>query len=98
MLDWEKAFDEIQHDKPLLALKRIGLSSKIQSVIADCNKDPGFSLRITTAAQEKKTIGWNKTRMSTFTLPFHFSNDTTCIDKDIQRDVSQDITSIELLD
>ena len=36
LLDWEKAFDKIQHDKLILALRRLGFSRRYTDVIADC--------------------------------------------------------------
>ena len=42
LLDWEKAFDKIQHDKLILALQRMGFSSQFCDVIGDCYKEPTF--------------------------------------------------------
>ena len=33
LLDWEKAFDKIQHDKSILALQRMGFSSQFCDVL-----------------------------------------------------------------
>ena len=45
LLDWEKAVDKIQHDKLILALKRMGLSSQFCDVIRDCYKEPTFCVK-----------------------------------------------------
>ena len=45
LLDWEKAFDKIQHDKSILALQRMGFSSQFCDVIGDCYKEPTFFVK-----------------------------------------------------
>ena len=45
LLDWEKAFDKIQHDKLILALQRMGFSSQFCDVIGDCYKEPTFFVK-----------------------------------------------------
>ena len=44
MLDWEKAFDKIQHDLLFLALKRMGFSKHYCDVIQNCCSNPTFFL------------------------------------------------------
>ena len=44
-LDWEKAFDKIQHDKLIIALHRLGFNSHYTDVIADCYRTPQFFVK-----------------------------------------------------
>ena len=44
LLDWEKAFDEIQHDELLVALCRLG-SGQHYIDIADCYRKPTFLVK-----------------------------------------------------
>ena len=41
-LDWEKAFDRIQHDRMAVALKRLGIHQQFIDVLLDCYRCPGF--------------------------------------------------------
>merc|ERR1712023_395120 len=45
LLDWEKAFDKIQHDKLFLALERLGFSQQYVDVIKNCYTNPTFFIR-----------------------------------------------------
>ena len=45
LLDWEKAFDKIQHDKLILALERLGFHSQYLDVIQDCYRKPTFYVK-----------------------------------------------------
>ena len=45
VLDWEKAFDKIQHDKLILALQRMGFSSQLYDVMGDCYKKRTFFVK-----------------------------------------------------
>ena len=42
-LDWEKAFDKVQHEKLFISLKRVGLSQHYVDVIRNCYMDFGES-------------------------------------------------------
>ena len=42
LLDWEKAFDKIQHDKLYQALYRMGFSEHYRKVIENCYRNPTF--------------------------------------------------------
>eukprot|EP00974_Lingulodinium_polyedra_P034341 3302912-Lingulodinium_polyedra.AAC.1 len=44
-LDWEKAFDKINQQKMLNALKRLGINEKLITAIADLYSDPTFKVR-----------------------------------------------------
>ena len=39
-LDWEKAFEKIQHDKPIIALDRLDFSPHYTDCIAGCFAKP----------------------------------------------------------
>ena len=45
LLDWEKVFDKIQHDKLLLALHRLGFSQHFTDVIQNCYRKPTFYVK-----------------------------------------------------
>ena len=41
-LDWEKAFDKVQHEKLYIALRRLGIHEHVIQVIKNCYKNPCF--------------------------------------------------------
>ena len=41
-LDWEKAFDKVQHEKLYIALRRLGVHEHFIQVIMNCYKNPCF--------------------------------------------------------
>ena len=41
-LDWEKAFDKVQHDKLYVALRRLGVHQQLIDVIRNCYSNPCF--------------------------------------------------------
>ena len=45
LLDWEVSFDEIQHDKFIVALHRLGFSHPYPDVIADYYSKPMFFVK-----------------------------------------------------
>ena len=45
LLDWEKAFDKVQHDKLFIALNRMGFSAHYVDVIKDCYRKPTFYVK-----------------------------------------------------
>ena len=42
LLNWEKAFDKIQHDKLYEAMQRMGFSEHDRKVIENCYRNPTF--------------------------------------------------------
>ena len=45
LLDWEKAFDKVQHDKLYIAIERLGFSKHYIDVIENCYMNPAFFVR-----------------------------------------------------
>ena len=45
LLDWGKAFDNIQHDRLFVALERLGFSRHYVDVIKNCYRNPCFFVR-----------------------------------------------------
>ena len=45
LLDWEKAFDKVQHDKLYIAMERLGFSKHYIDVIENFYMDPAFFVR-----------------------------------------------------
>ena len=55
LLDWEKAFDKVRHDKLIEALERMGLPPKITTIIKNCYKKASFY-----TSMDGKSSGWKK--------------------------------------
>ena len=45
ILDWKQAFDSLDHNARMLALKRFGLSPKSLAVVRSIYEDPAFFTR-----------------------------------------------------
>ena len=45
LLDWEKAFDKVQHDKLYIAMERLGFSKHYIDVIEDSYMNPACFVR-----------------------------------------------------
>ena len=77
-LDWEKAFDKIQHDKLIIALQRLGFSDQYTDVIADCYSQPQFYVKDEFSCSDTKTQSWGIRQgcpLSLITLSFCFGYD-----------------------
>ena len=92
LLDWEKAFDKIQHDKLILALRRLGFSRRYTDVIADCYSTPMFFVRdnFGSSGVKKQSSG---IRQGCPLSPYLFLLVMTCIDFDIQQNISGFVTN-----
>ena len=91
-LDWEKAFDKIQHDKLLVALDRLGFSEHYKDVIADCYANPQFFVKDNFGCSGIKTQS-SGIRQGCPLSPFLFVLVMTCIDMDIQKRISLHVTN-----
>ena len=67
-LDWEKAFNKIQHGKLIIALQRLGFSDQYTDVIADCYSQPQLF-------RYQNSVLGTPTRLSIITLSFCFGYD-----------------------
>ena len=92
LLDWEKAFDKIQHDKLILALRRLGFSRRYTEVIADCYSKPMFFVKDNFGSSSTKQQA-SGIRQGCPLSPFLFVLVMTCIDFDIQQSVSSYVTN-----
>ena len=88
LLDWEKAFDKIQHDKLYQALKRMGFSEHYRKVIEDCYRNPSFFVEdnfgSSTIKKQRSGI-----RQGCPLSPYLFVIVMSCIDFDIQSTISR---------
>ena len=94
-LDWEKAFDKVQHDKLLIALKRMGLNEHFLAVISNCYSNPCFFVRDNYGKSEIKRQG-SGIRQGCPLSPYLFLLVMTCIDFDVRSKVSRHVTNNRL--
>ena len=71
LLDWEKAFDKIIHERMFDALRSLNIDEHIINVLKNCYKHPMFFVQDEYGKSEKKTRNWHKTGMPTLTIPIH---------------------------
>lgn len=81
-LDWEKAFDKIQHDKLFIALERLDIPKEIIDIINDAYSDPTFFVKDNYGNSEKKRQS-SGIRQGCPLSPYLFILVMTCIDHDI---------------
>ena len=91
LLDWEKAFDRIQHDKLIISLERLGFDPQYLDVINDCYRKPTFYVKDEFGSSEMKTQSAG-IRQGCPLSPFLFILVMTCIDVDIQNHVTPSVT------
>ena len=90
LLDWEKAFDKIQHDKLVIALQRLGFTSQYVEVIRDCYQKPTFYVKDAYGTSQVKTQ-YAGIRQGCPLSPFLFILVMTCVDSDIQESLSRHV-------
>ena len=92
MLDWEKAFDKILHDRLYTSMERLGVEEHVINVIKKCYRDPTFYVRDNYGQSEtkKQTTG---IRQGCPLSPYLFVLVMTCVDFDIQAKVSRRVTN-----
>ena len=88
LLDWEKAFDKIQHDKLYQALYRMGFSEHYRKVIENCYRNPTFFVEDNFGSSTIKKQG-SGIRQGCPLSPYLFVIVMSCIDFDIQSTVSR---------
>ena len=92
LLDWEKAFDKIQHDKLFLTLHRLGFSRRYTDVIDDCYSKPQFFVKDNFGISSIKNQS-SGIRQGCRLSPYLFLLVMTCVDLDIQQNISFFITN-----
>ena len=88
LLDWEKAFDKIQHDKLNHALQRMGFSDHYRRVIEDCYRNPTFFVEDNFGSSDIKRQS-SGIRQGCPLSPYLFVIVMSCIDFDIQSKLSR---------
>ena len=63
LLDWEKAFDRVFHQKLLESLRRIRIPEKIVKVVESLYKNPEFIVEINGKKRKQEARKRYKTRM-----------------------------------
>ena len=95
LLDWEKAFDKLKHDKMYNALGRLGIHEHIIKAIQNCYSNPRFFVRdeynISATKLQKAGI-----RQGCPLSPHLFILVMTCIDNDIDRSCSNAVRNARL--
>ena len=81
LLDWEKAFGTIQHDRTAIAVRRLGFHHHFVDVLIDCYKNPRFYV-------EGEYVA-SKTKVQSCSLsPCLFVLTMSFIDHDISRNIT----------
>ena len=89
VLDWEKAFDEIDRDALLSALKRLDIDQHFVEVPKDCYKHPTFYVQDDYSKSDtKKQLSGIRQRCPI--SPYLFVLVMACIDHDVRLEISQE--------
>ena len=88
LLDWEMAFDKVQHDKLILSLNRFGFDVQYLDVTRDCYRKPEFYVKDDYGTSETK-VQSSGIRQGCPLSPFLFVLVMTCLDTDIREAISQ---------
>lgn len=75
MLDWEKAFDKIQHDKLIIALERMGFSHHYCEVRRDCYSKPTFYIKDLFGTSDYEINIGDSARLPRIPVFVHLSNE-----------------------
>ena len=95
MLDWEKAFDKIQHDKLILSLKRMGFSNHCCDVVQDCYSKPTFFVKDAFGMSDDKKQR-SGIQQGCPLSPYLFILVMSCIDHDIAASKSRRVSNARL--
>ena len=92
LLDWEKAFDKVQHDKLILSLNRFGFDVQYLDVIRDCYRKPEFYVKDEYGTSETK-VQSSGIRQGCPLSPFLSVLVMTCVDTDIREAISRHVVN-----
>ena len=90
LLDWEKAFDKVDHKNLCKALGRLGIHQEIIDVLRDGYEKASFYVRDQFGKSEKKKQQ-SGIRQGCPLSPYLFVLVMTCIDIDIQQEISEKV-------
>lgn len=92
LIDWEKAFDKVHHSKLLLAMDRLGFSEHFLRVISSLYDSPTFFVQdqYGTSLTKSQLTG---IRQGCPLSPYLFLLVMTCVDHDVQRLCSKNVTN-----
>ena len=77
-LDWEKAFDKIDHEELIKAIERFNIPEKIVRILKAFYDNPKFFIEDNMgSSKEKKTKHWDQTGMPPLTIFVRSRYDST---------------------
>ena len=88
LLDWEKAFDKVQHDKLIVALQQMGFSQHYCDIIQDCYKKPTFFVKDAFGSSQVKYQS-SGIRQGCPLSPYLFVIVMSCVDYEIRSKISR---------
>ena len=88
LLDWEKAFDKVQHDKLIMALRKMGFSQHYCDIIQNCYEEPTFFVKdaFGTSQVKRRSSG---IRQGCPLSPYLFVIVMSCVDFEIRMNSSR---------
>ena len=88
LLDWEKAFDKVQHDKLIMALRKMGFSQHYCDIIQNCYEEPTFFVKdaFGTSQIKRQSSG---IRQGCPLSPYLFVIVMSCVDFEIRMNSSR---------
>ena len=91
LLDWEKAFDKVQHDKLIVSLQKIGFSQHYCDIIQDCYKKPTFFVKDAFGSSQVKYVKYQSSgiRQGCPLSPYLFVIVMSCVDYEIRSKISR---------
>ena len=92
LIDWEKAFDKVQHSKLFDSMTRLGLSNHFINIVKALYQSPSFFVQDQYGASVSKTQNTG-IRQGCPLSPYLFLLVMTCVDEDVRSRCSGHITA-----